>query len=120
MTNYAKTKIGNEPRTELHDVLSLTGAEISINNLPAGGSVPFVHSHKDNEEIYAIVDGRGKFVIDGKDVELEKGDWVRIDPAAKRQILRQVIQRFRLFVFKQSLVRSKTLLQLMQSSKNNH
>lgn len=86
MTNYAKTKIGNEPRTELHDVLSLTGAEISINNLPAGGSVPFVHSHKDNEEIYAIVDGRGKFVIDGKDVELENGDWVRIDPAAKRQI----------------------------------
>ena len=34
MTNYAKTNIGNEGRVELHETLSLTGAEISINNLP--------------------------------------------------------------------------------------
>ena len=32
-------------------MLGLTGAEISINNLPAGAGVPFVHSHKKNEEI---------------------------------------------------------------------
>lgn len=86
MANYTKTNVGNEPRTELHDVLSLTGAEVSVNNLPAGGSVPFVHSHRENEEIYAVLDGRGKFVIDGDDVELEKGDWIRIAPSAKRQI----------------------------------
>ena len=86
MANYTKTNVGNEPRTELHDVFSLTGAEVSVNNLPAGGSVPFVHSHRENEEIYAVLDGRGKFVIDGDDVELEKGDWIRIAPSAKRQI----------------------------------
>ena len=51
MANYAKTNIGNEGRVELHEKLSLTGAEISINQLPAGASVPFVHSHKNNEEI---------------------------------------------------------------------
>ena len=28
MTNYAKTNVGNEGRVELHDTLSLTGAEI--------------------------------------------------------------------------------------------
>ena len=44
MANYAKTNIGNEGRVELHEKLSLTGAEISINQLPAGASVPFVHS----------------------------------------------------------------------------
>ena len=43
MTNYAKTNIGNEGRVELHETLSLTGAEISINTLPAGANVPFVH-----------------------------------------------------------------------------
>lgn len=43
MTNYAKTNIGNEGRVELPETLSLTGAEISINNLPAGANVPFVH-----------------------------------------------------------------------------
>ena len=85
MANYTKTNIGNEGRVELHETLSLTGAEISINNLPAGASVPFVHSHKTNEEIYGILDGKGKVVIDGEEIALTAGDWLRISPAAKRQ-----------------------------------
>lgn len=68
MANYAKTNIGNEGRIELHETLSLTGAEISINKLPTGASVPFIHSHKNNEEI-----------------NLTTGDWLRISPAGKRQ-----------------------------------
>ena len=60
MANYAKTNIGNESRVELHDTLSLTGAEISINKLPAGANVPFIHSHKNNEEIYGIIAGTGR------------------------------------------------------------
>ena len=85
MNNYAKTTIGNEGRTELHEKLSLTGAEISINTLPAGANVPFVHSHKNNEEIYGIIAGRGKAVIDGEEVRLSAGDWLKIAPIAKRQ-----------------------------------
>ena len=85
MANYAKTNIGNEGRVELHETLSLTGAEISINNLPAGANVPFVHSHKANEEIYGILAGKGKVVIDGEEITLTAGDWLRISPAAKRQ-----------------------------------
>lgn len=85
MANYAKTNIGNEGRVELHETLSLTGAEISINNLPAGANVPFVHSHKANEEVYGILSGKGKVVIDGEEIALTAGDWLRISPAAKRQ-----------------------------------
>lgn len=85
MANYAKTNIGNEGRVELHEKLSLTGAEISINQLPAGASVPFVHSHKNNEEIYGILSGKRKAVIDNETIELTAGDWLRISPAAKRQ-----------------------------------
>ena len=85
MANYAKTNIGNEGRVELHETLSLTSAEISINNLPAGASVPFIHSHKTNEEIYGILSGNGKVVIDGKEIALTAGNWLRISPAAKRQ-----------------------------------
>lgn len=85
MTNFTKTNIGNEGRTELHEKLSLTGAEISINQLPAGLGVPFVHSHKSNEEIYGILSGKGKAVIDDQTVELAAGDWLKISPAAKRQ-----------------------------------
>lgn len=85
MKNYTKTNIGNEGRTELHDRLGLTGAEVSINQLPAGAGVPFVHSHKNNEEIYGVISGRGKAVIDGEEVALSAGDWLRVAPAAKRQ-----------------------------------
>ena len=44
MSNYTKTNVGNESRTELHEALSLTGAEVSINSLPAGAGVPFDYS----------------------------------------------------------------------------
>ena len=47
--------------------------------------VPFVHSHKTNEEIYGILSGNGKVVIDGEEIALTAGDWLRISPAAKRQ-----------------------------------
>lgn len=85
MANFNKVRVESNARTELHDRLSLSGAEISINNLPAGTGVPFVHSHKNNEEIYTILSGKGKVVIDGETVELAAGDWIRISPAAKRQ-----------------------------------
>ena len=81
MKNYTKTNVGTAARTELHDALSLTGAEVSINQLPAGAGVPFVHSHKHN----GVISGSGKAVIDGETVALTAGDWLRVAPAAKRQ-----------------------------------
>ena len=46
MKNYQKVNVpAGEARVELHDSLNLTGAEVSISNLPAGAGVPFVHSH---------------------------------------------------------------------------
>ncbi len=87
MSNYTKVNVSEGARTELHNKLSLTGAEISVNCMPAGAGVPFVHSHKNNEEIYAVLSGKGKAVIDGETVELSAGDWIRISPSAKRQFL---------------------------------
>ena len=74
MANYTKTNVGSTPRTELHDILGLTGAE-----------VPFVHAHQQNEEIYGILAGKGKAVIDGEEIALTAGDWLKVAPAAKRQ-----------------------------------
>jgi len=86
MKNYSKVNVpSGEARVELHDKLQLTGAEVSINTLPAGAGVPFVHSHKQNEEIYAILAGKGKAVIDGEEIELSAGDWIRVAPEGKRQ-----------------------------------
>ncbi len=83
--NYRKMNAADGARVELHDALGLTGAEVSVNVLPAGTGVPFVHSHKQNEEIYGILAGRGYAVLDGERVELNAGDWLRVSPATKRQ-----------------------------------
>lgn len=85
MNDFKKISVEEGARTELHDSLELTGAEVSINVLPAGASVPFVHSHKCNEEIYAVLSGEGYAVIDGEKVNLKEGDWLRISPSAKRR-----------------------------------
>ncbi|MFR3430552.1 MAG: cupin domain-containing protein [Holdemanella porci] len=85
MSNYKKINVGNEGRTELHEALSLTGAEVVVNTFLAGASVPFVHSHKNNEEIYGVIAGKGTAIIDGDTVEITAGDWLKISPAAKRQ-----------------------------------
>ena len=85
MANFSKVSVASDARVELHELLYMTGAEVSVNNRPAGAGVPFVHAHKQNEEIYGILEGKGKVVIDGETVELAAGDWVRIAPAAMRQ-----------------------------------
>ena len=85
MASYAKINVGNEGRVELHDKLALTGAEVSLNRLPAGAGVPFVHFHRNNEEIYGVLEGAGRAVIDGEEIALTAGDWLRVAPAARRQ-----------------------------------
>ncbi len=86
MKSYEKVSVSGTQRVELHDSLGLTGAEISVNVMPAGGCVPFVHTHKQNEEIYIILEGKGYMELDGEKVDLAKNDYVRVSPAAKRQI----------------------------------
>ena len=84
MKNYS-IATADWARTEFHEILGLTWAELSVNNLPAWASVPFIHSHKENEEIYIILDGRWTLSIDDEKVEIKKGDIIKITPNGKRQ-----------------------------------
>ena len=86
MKNFKLINVSDKPRVELHDALALTGLEMSINHLPAGGTVPFVHAHKQNEELYFVLSGQGELYIDGEVLPLKEGDAFRIDPAGKRAI----------------------------------
>ncbi|MDO5046732.1 cupin domain-containing protein [Campylobacter sp.] len=82
--NYKLISLQKENREELHDKLELTGCEISINTLPKGVSVPFVHAHKQNEEIYIVVKGYGELFIDGDEFRIKAGDVISIKPKGER------------------------------------
>jgi len=87
--NYQTLSIGDiraRGRVTLHNELSLTGSEISINELPAGVSVPFLHAHKRNEEVYIVLQGKGRFHVDGDEFDIQEGSVIRVDPAGARGI----------------------------------
>ena len=85
MKNFALTHVDcTAARTELHELLHLTGCEASLNNLPAGVSIPFVHAHTKNEELYVILAGNGTFFVDGEEFAVKAGDAIRVDPNGQR------------------------------------
>lgn len=64
--------------------LGLTGCEVSLNRLPAGKGMPFVHSHKKNEELYIVLAGSGTFYVDGEEFPIQEGSLVRVAPDGER------------------------------------
>lgn len=64
--------------------LGLTGCEVSLNRLPAGKGMPFVHSHKKNEELYIVLRGSGIFYADGEEFSVSEGSLVRVAPEGER------------------------------------
>jgi mannose-6-phosphate isomerase-like protein (cupin superfamily) len=64
--------------------LGLTGCEVSLNRLPAGKSMPFVHAHTKNEELYIVLRGNGTFFVDGNEFPIQEGSLVRVAPQGER------------------------------------
>ncbi|HEY9616711.1 MAG TPA: cupin domain-containing protein [Microcoleaceae cyanobacterium] len=68
----------------LKQLLRLTGAEISLNKLPVGKSLPFYHKHQVNEEIYIFLRGEGEFQVDGTSFPVREGTVIRVDCEGER------------------------------------
>jgi mannose-6-phosphate isomerase-like protein (cupin superfamily) len=68
----------------LHQPLAMTGAEVSLNRLPPGAAMPFLHKHRLNEEIYFFIAGDGEFQVNGALFPVGPGSVVRVEPAAAR------------------------------------
>lgn len=64
--------------------LGLTGSEVSLNRLPAGKGMPFVHAHMKNEELYIVLRGNGTFFVDGDEFPVQEGSLIRVAPAGER------------------------------------
>lgn len=68
------------------ELLGLTGMEFSLGVMPPGGQMPYVHAHRQNEELYVIVSGRGEFSVENTLITLREGSLVRVAPAAGRTL----------------------------------
>lgn len=68
----------------IKDLLNLNGMQVSLNKFPKGFATPFIHKHKENEELYIFVKGKGQIQVDGEIIDVEEGTCVRCAPNAER------------------------------------
>ncbi|MBL0386666.1 cupin domain-containing protein [Tumebacillus sp. ITR2] len=68
----------------LNEALGLNGMEVSLGVMKPGTQVPYAHEHKQNEELYIFVKGKGQFYIDGQVLEVGEGSTVRVAPNGVR------------------------------------
>ena len=67
----------------LRNLLGSAGLEMSLNVVPPGQGMPFLHKHRQNEEVY-VVGGRGQFLVDGESIDVQEGSVLRLSPQAAR------------------------------------
>lgn len=68
----------------LKDELALTSMEVSLNKFPPGTSMPFSHKHRENEELYIFLKGKGEFCVDGEWFEVQEGSAIKVAPNGVR------------------------------------
>jgi uncharacterized cupin superfamily protein len=68
----------------LRNLLGSAGLEMSLNVVPPGKAIPFLHRHRENDEVYLVVGGRGQFLVDGECIDVSEGSVLRIGPQGAR------------------------------------
>ena len=68
----------------LKERIGMLGMEVSLNSMSPGETMPFVHRHKSNEELYLFLDGEGEFQADGRVFPVSPGTCVYCEPAVRR------------------------------------
>ncbi|MDE6437192.1 MAG: cupin domain-containing protein [Muribaculaceae bacterium] len=87
---YAHASVGSlhafEGKQFVKDATGATSCEISFGTLPSGASVPFFHSHRENEENYIILSGAGKFQVDADVFDVAEGSVIRVATHCDRNL----------------------------------
>ena len=63
-----------------------TGAEFSFQIFAPGQETGFLHTHKNHEELYFFISGKGEFQVDGEIFPIKEGSVVRVAPEGKRSV----------------------------------
>lgn len=87
---FAHVSVGNlkgfEGKQFVKDASGQTSCEISFGSLPSGASVPFFHSHRENEENYIILSGAGKFQVNDDVFDIAEGSVIRVATNCDRNL----------------------------------
>jgi mannose-6-phosphate isomerase-like protein (cupin superfamily) len=81
---HPKLKQEVKGKVFIGEILKATGTEISFQILPPNTDIPFLHQHKNHEEIYIILKGTGQFQVDGNIFNIKEGSVIRVAPDGKR------------------------------------
>ena len=68
----------------LRNLVGSLGLELSLNVVPPGKAMPFLHKHRQNDEVYVVLEGRGQFLVEGECIDVEEGSVLRVGPPAAR------------------------------------
>ena len=87
---FSHATIGNiqefEGKQFVKDATGATSCEISFGTLPKGAALPFFHSHKENEENYIILSGKGRFQVYDDVFEIAEGSVVWVSTGCDRNL----------------------------------
>ena len=64
--------------------LELEQCGLSYQRIPPDYRFPYGHTHKEQEEVYVVVRGRGRMKLDDEIVEVKEWDVVRVPPGTWR------------------------------------
>lgn len=63
-----------------------TGSEFSFQIFAPGQETGFLHTHRNHEELYFFLGGKGEFQVDGDVFPIEEGSVVRVAPEGRRSV----------------------------------
>ncbi|MCE9567249.1 MAG: cupin domain-containing protein [Planctomycetes bacterium] len=68
----------------VRSLIGSAGLEMSLNVVAPGKGIPFLHKHRENDEVYYVVAGKGQFLVDSECIDVSEGSVLRISPSAPR------------------------------------
>ena len=82
---FVHPRLGNiRGKLFLQNLLGMTSMEASLGILPPGAGLPFLHRHREHEELYIFVGGKGQFQVDGRTMDVREGSVVWVAPDGAR------------------------------------
>lgn len=67
-------------------VLGANGGDFSFQMFQPGTETGFLHKHKQHEELYFFLRGKGEFQVDGQIFPVKEGSVVRVAPEGERSV----------------------------------